>query len=482
MPNIVGTSWGATPWLAGDAGGVVTWSIAGAGENITAFPTAGTSVDPDGFLTIDYVGLISDAFAEWSAQGNIEFMHVADPGGSAGGTADVDIRIFFGALSPYDGYAYFPSDPVSAIAGDILLDNLYSYNFNTGYFYGLALHEIGHALGLDHVTGARIMNPSILVQSLSADDISGITTVYGVQDGAATVYNMPTGKADLMIYAAPHQVTINGNRQDNVITATADAETINGAEGDDTLIGGGGADALDGGAGADVASYANATEKVKVDLMFGHANRGDALGDTHLRIEGLIGSAFDDALTGDSARNQISGLQGVDFMRGRAGRDTLLGGQGDDSLNGGKGRDRLEGEAGDDTLDGLGGLDNLRGGKGNDKLDGGLGNDLLTGGKGRDTLDGGRDDDELTGSSEADTFVFADGHGNDTITDFDALDDAEVIDLSAVTSIAALHDLTGPGGAASQQGADVLIDTGGGNSILLLGVTLGDLGQNDFDF
>ena len=37
-------------------------------------------------------------------------------------------------------------------------------------------------------------------------------------------------------------------------------------------------------------------------------------------------------------------------------------------------------------------------------------------------------------------------------------------------------------GAATQVGADVVIDTGSGNSILLTGVTLGDLDANDFIF
>ncbi|MBC6437848.1 MAG: calcium-binding protein, partial [Rhodobacteraceae bacterium] len=73
---------------------------------------------------------------------------------------------------------------------------------------------------------------------------------------------------------------------------------------------------------------------------------------------------------------------------------------------------------GDDRLQGGSGNDALWGGRGKDVLWGGSGNDTLDGGSGNDRLVGGRGDDRLTGGAGADTFVFYDGHGNDTITDF----------------------------------------------------------------
>ena len=65
------------------------------------------------------------------------------------------------------------------------------------------------------------------------------------------------------------------------------------------------------------------------------------------------------------------------------------------------------------------------------ELAGGDGNDRLSGNGGADFLDGGLGDDRLTGGGGNDTFIFGEGDGNDTITDFvegAAVDD--VIDVS----------------------------------------------------
>ena len=47
---------------------------------------------------------------------------------------------------------------------------------------------------------------------------------------------------------------------------------------------------------------------------------GDAMGDTFLSIEGLLGSAFDDVLSGDSKANALAGGEGADILEGGAGQ------------------------------------------------------------------------------------------------------------------------------------------------------------------
>lgn len=237
------------------------------------------------------------------------------------------------------------------------------------------------------------------------------------------------------------------------------ADTLEGGVGDDTLTGGSGMDRLDGGDGRDVASYAETSSGVRVDMQFQATNTGDAFGDVLVGIEDLIGGGFSDILAGDSRGNVLRGFNGNDILAGRGGSDTLEGGDGNDTLVGGSGADRLDGGAGRDMasywdsgasiwadmeggvvnrgdaagdefigiedvtgsvfsdflrgdsfgnlLVGLGGDDFLNGRGGNDSLDGGAGKDIITGGQGNDVLWGGAD---------ADVFIFSEGR--DVIMDF----------------------------------------------------------------
>ncbi|WP_298292559.1 CAP domain-containing protein [uncultured Litoreibacter sp.] len=216
----------------------------------------------------------------------------------------------------------------------------------------------------------------------------------------------------------------------------------------------------------------------------------------------LTGSAGNDALFGDAGFDVLRGGAGNDRLVGGAHADTLYGGGGNDTLNGGNGFDRLFGGAGDDQLIDLSGPggqfggagnDTMRGGDdgtvffggpGNDVIIGGGGNDRISGNAGFDRIDGGTGNDLMLGNYNADTFVFADGHGVDRVGDFDALNPFEKLDLSAVNglSLAGLNLGSATQGAARQVGGDVVIETGGGNSITLDGVNLSDLDSTDFIF
>ena len=197
-------------------------------------------------------------------------------------------------------------------------------------------------------------------------------------------------------------------------------ENIVGSDKDDWLAGDENANKLEGGGATDTAIYADSGAGVTITLaeagFLSEKGIGGHAADDRLQdIEDLIGSNYDDTLTGNSGINKFYGGDGVDTLIGGAGADTLNGDAGDDKIYGGDDRDVLYGGAGDDTIDGGAGRDEIVGGDGDDKLNGGEGNDFFVGGRGADTINGDEGDDFLLGQSGADTYLFDAGGGTDTI-------------------------------------------------------------------
>lgn len=247
-----------------------------------------------------------------------------------------------------------------------------------------------------------------------------------------------------------------GSDYNDTLTGNASNNVLNGGAGDDLLIGDAGADTLTGGAGTDTVSYASAASAVNVTIN-GTGTLGDANGDVLSGIENLIGSDFNDTLTGDGAANVITGGAGDDTLNGVGGIDTVsyataaagitvslasvfaqnTGGAGIDTISN---FENILGSAFADTLTGDGGSNTLEGGAGNDILNGAGGNDTVsyasasagvtvslatalaqnTLGAGTDTLSnfenilGSAFNDTLTGDLNANTLDG--GAGNDVLT------------------------------------------------------------------
>ncbi len=106
--------------------------------------------------------------------------------------------------------------------------------------------------------------------------------------------------------------------------------------------------------------------KVETIVYPGQMQSGDE-NDLLISVENIIGTSFDDTISGAAGANSLIGGSGADSISGLGGDDILLGG--DDA-------DTLLGDAGDDSL---------IGGNGNDILDGGAGYNTLAGGLGNDT-------------------------------------------------------------------------------------------------
>lgn len=282
------------------------------------------------------------------------------------------------------------------------------------------------------------------------DTFTNIEHVRGSREGNDTL--LGDGFAEYLDGRGGDDRVLGGNGDDTLYGQDGD-DTLNGGENNDEVYGGAGNDHLVGSAG--------------LDLLEGNAGN-----DT------LLGGANTDSLYGGDDNDILYGAEDDDFSSDRrigdADNDTLYGSAGDDTLIGNEGNDQFFGGAGDDRL---------FGGAGNNRYLAGAGNDTIIGGEGAEVIDGGTGDDVMWGSSGGDLFIFADGHGNDTIQDFSAGDFTELLDLARVTAITSLADLdldSATNGAATQVGQNVLIDTGSGTSITLTGVMLHDLNANDF--
>ncbi|HSH97045.1 MAG: hypothetical protein ACAH07_11790 [Methylophilaceae bacterium] len=135
---------------------------------------------------------------------------------------------------------------------------------------------------------------------------------------------------------------LEGGTGNDSLTGNDSSNTLLGGSGNDTLEGLGGADIINGGIGTDTASYANAGVAVVASLTTSFTtgpavvNAGDAVGDTFVSIENLLGSANNDVLIGDLNANSITGGAGNDTLEGIGGTlggDTLDGGIGNDTAS-----------------------------------------------------------------------------------------------------------------------------------------------------
>ncbi len=178
------------------SGPVVTYSFATAPYSLEA-----ETGDPndvvvplDAFMPAGYKAEIARAFDAWSAVANIRFVEVPDNSAAFNDpSASGDIRIgghaFDGAFGVL-AHAFFPDSRFNA-AGDIHFDIDEFWEFgldglSDGAFdvFLVALHEIGHSIGLDHsIVLDAIMAPfydeDVGRLGLRQDDIDGAVSLYG---------------------------------------------------------------------------------------------------------------------------------------------------------------------------------------------------------------------------------------------------------------------------------------------------------------
>ena len=204
---------------------------------------------------------------------------------------------------------------------------------------------------------------------------------------------------------------LDGDSQDNVLTGGVEGDDLNGHGGNDTLNGGGGADTLNGGAGDDILNGGAGDDSTLNggagdDTLNGGAGNNSYAGGTGDDTYYIVDT---DDISGSPAVVGISEntAEGTDTLSlamfdpatkpaNNAGFTLTV----DDNI------EEVVGSKYNDTITGNGTANDINGGAGNDTLNGGAGNDTLNGGAGNDTL---------VGNEGNDIFVIMSGEGNDTV-------------------------------------------------------------------
>ncbi|WP_372573186.1 M10 family metallopeptidase C-terminal domain-containing protein, partial [Ruegeria jejuensis] len=389
-------------WNVREAGKTYTPSNA-PGLNVLeySFPNAATIAraydnDPD------YVGLssapadvrlaVADAFAEIASFTNISI--------SQSNSVNAPIQV---ATDPAvgGGYAFLPGN--FRLAGNIGLGRDVTNPVPGNEAYLIIIHEIGHAMGLEH--GHEY--PAFVASGFDSQDYTVVT--YTDYVGDTNTFSFDTGHIDwpqsyMQLDIAAMQFLYGANYARSGEVWSGDTTYSFNPNTGEMSINGQGQGAPAGnrifrtiwdGDGNDTYDLSNYAAHLRVDLSpgafstFSQAQLSDldrfssdpdrtaignvanarlVEGDTRALIENAIGGSGNDAVKGNQAANRLEGGAGNDAINGAEGNDALLGGLGNDRLWGADDHDRLSG--GD-------GLDRLYGGAGNDTLLGDDGNDVI---------------------------------------------------------------------------------------------------------
>ena len=211
-------------------------------------------------------------------------------------------------LSGFSGLAYRPEGTaINTVASDVWIDSTYAFrggDFDSGSIqYTTLIHEIGHAIGLDHAAlpdGEENQQYTVMDAS-GHPTFADATSSYQLYDVAALQY----------LYGANTTDTA-GNDVYTYADLVDQTHVIWDADGIDTI------------------DLSAANIGVHLDLNDGAFSDVTALGSDNVAIafgttiENAIGGAYDDTIVGNEADNWIDGGTGNDSLSGGGGADTFV--------------------------------------------------------------------------------------------------------------------------------------------------------------
>ncbi|NHQ92407.1 calcium-binding protein [Janthinobacterium lividum] len=176
-------------------------------------------------------------------------------------------------------------------------------------------------------------NADVLTGTTGADVLEGLAgdDTYHVNHGGDVIVELANGGTDTVYTSVDYTLSDN---VENVHLTAAGLTVTGGANTNNVFfVDMAGGNRLDGGGAGNTVTYiGSGTGVTAVALAGPNAPQTAPPGsDVLLNIANIVGSKFDDVLTGNDLKNVLVGSYGNDILRGGKGDDTLSGMQGDDT-------------------------------------------------------------------------------------------------------------------------------------------------------